>query len=520
MILSSPSKKNIEVWLDQEMVAKGGGTFTPSEDCWRPDPTALSSNIVEAKYAVSEEVQPWLVASLAYYAKEKSARSLKQITYTLKRCASANLDVMDEGNALAIRNLLCKSEFSCLRAFLKQWKESYLLAICPSESTIKALYEMKAQSDKGPCPVESMNPQKGPFTALETQALFNWANDAYADGRVSIERFVYIRLLIATGARIRQLQQLVFGDLVDSGMGATLRMPKAKDKTFEYRSSFQLINLTPDLANTLIVYRRLILNRLQVERPGVDWAKAISNAPVFFAKRSKFAHDVIVDDPDLELLETGPQEKFHKPDSSMKALLWGLERDQAFPVSERTGEQIHLSSHRFRYTLGTDMSRMGFGPHAIAAALGHKSIRSVGRYIKASPEMGRRIDNKMKEEMALVVNAFQGRLVTGADAAINGSSPNKTIRSQSGAIATCGASGGCHLDAPVACYTCSKFQPWIEGPHEEVLERLQMRKNRVVDEAGESSNAAISFDRPILSVIQVIDRIKKIKNEAKGDINE
>lgn len=520
MILTSPTTSNIEAWLDQEMIAKGGGAFTPTDDWWRPDPTTGSANVAEAKRAVKEPMRSWLVAALAYYAKVKSARTLNHMTYILTRCAASGLDVLEEADVLAIRNKLDKSEFSVLRIFLKHWRDEYLLAVCPSKQVIMTFYALKPRDASGPCPVESMNPIKGPYTELEIQALFDWVNGAYTDGRVSIERFVYFRLLIATGVRTRQLQQLVFGDLTNVDGDPILRMPKAKQKDFEYRSSFQLIKLSPDLYSFILNYKRLTLRCLKADRPGVDWEKALPNVPIFRAKGKFFGKSVIIDDPDLCFLEDGTQVRFHMQDGSMRALLRGLEYDPAFPISERTGERIHLGSHRFRYTLGTDMSRMGYGPHAIASALAHKTIRSVGKYIKISPEMGRRIDDKMKGEMALVVKAFQGRLVAGTTDPDNSSNTNKVIRGPSSAIATCGSSGGCHLDAPVACYTCSKFQPWYEGQHEEVLQRLQLRQKRAIDVAGQNSEAAISFDRPILAVIQVIYQINAKKMESEGEENE
>ena len=64
------------------------------------------------------------------------------------------------------------------------------------------------------------------------------------------------------------------------------------------------------------------------------------------------------------------------------------------------------------------------------------------------------------------------------------------------------------MDAPTACYTCSKFQPWVEADHEEVLQHLEERQRR----AGPDTEKAISFDRSILAVMQVIDQVNKIKS--------
>lgn len=508
MILTSPTESDIDFWLAQEKVAKNGSVFIPKDDYWQLDPTTSSANVKKAKASVKKEIEAWLVAALSYYAQESSARTVNLITSILSRCAASKLNVLDEIDALAIRNRFNRNEFSTLRRFIKKWREEYSLSVFPSEEVVSAFKALKPNKNAGPCPVESMDPVKGPFTLNEMQAIFEWSNDSYASGNFPIEVFVYIRLLIAIGARRSQLQKLVFKDIIYTDGEAVIKMPKSKGRVFGYRDGFKSYKIAPDLYDLLRGYQSIVLRRLKDEKPEVDWDKALPNVPLFCAK-GKNKDGAIIDAPDLKDLEFSPQIKFHKPDSSMSLLLSKVSKYPGFPISERTGERIHLGSHRFRHTLGTDMSRMGFGPYVIASALSHEGIGSVGRYIKTSPEMGKRIDDKMKEEMALVVNAFQGRLVENASSAINGALPNKTIRGQSAAIATCGADSNCHLDAPVACYTCSKFQPWLEGPHEEVLERLKLRQERAIGAAGKNSDSAISFDRPILAVMQVIKKIKE-----------
>lgn len=510
MISTKPKESDIKTWLDQPMIAKGGGTFIPSDNVWRPDPTANSANVVGAKKAVPEEYQQWLVVALAFLAKEKSARSLVDLVWALKACGESGLNVLDSSEAIRIRDRLTRTTFSSLRVFLRYWHDLEL-DMGPNESEIAALFDLKPKPPSQ-CPVESLNPIIGPYTQLELQAIFDWVNRAFADNKISWERFVYIRLLIATGARQRQIQQLVFGDISLNGQEPILQMPKAKLRTFEYRSAFQSITLSSDLYEILSHFKSYILRCLKVERPGIDWNLALPNVPLFrsVGKASVWGENaVIIDGLDLRLLEIAPQEKFHKQDGSMKILLKGYEKMAGFPISERTQEPIHLGSHRFRYTLGTDMASEGYGPHPIASALGHNGIKSVGRYIKTSPKMGKRLDNKMKESLVLVVNAFQGCIISRPDEISKSSvSMNQTIRGGAGAIATCGSEGGCHLDAPTACYTCSKFQPWVEADHEEVLQHLEERQRR----AGTDTEKAISFDRSILAVRQVIDQVNKIKS--------
>jgi len=509
-----PTENNVDSWLQTRMKAKCGGYFIPSENLWRPDPTCLATNIGSTKEAVQEPVKPWLTVALAYYATIKSIRTLNVLAGILRRCAIAKINILDERYVISISRLISRREFSTLRVFINEWRENFLLPISPCEKLVKALYEISIKNNDRMCPVESMNPITGPFTVFEMQCIFNWSNDAFSHGRLSFEKFIYIRLLIVTGARKRQLQQLIFEDITDDNGLLLLRLPKAKVKGYEYRNSFQTFKLPPDFYEVIKSYRQYTFECLKQEYPDVDWKIALPFVPLFRVKGKGVKNCTIINSPDLNLLEQGPQEKFHKTDGSMSALFMRLENDETFPVSERTGQKIHLSAHRFRYTLGTDMSRMGYGSHAIASALTHKNINCVGRYIKISPEMGKRIDEKIKKELTTVLNVFQGKIVKNRSAAINGDNANKDIRSQTGIIASCGSSSGCHLDAPIACYTCSKFQPWIEANHEEVLERLKFRQQRAINIGGEHSIEAISFEKPILAVVQVIDKIKTAKEKA------
>ena len=508
MIVTKPKESDIDTWLDQPMIAKGGGEFVPSDDRWRPDPTANSGNIARAKKAVPKEYEQWLVVALAFLAKERSARALVDLVWALKACGDSALNVLDASNAIGIRNRLTRTTFFSLRRFLRYW-QNLELDVGPNGDVVAALFELKPKP-LPQCPVESLNPTIGPYTQLEFKAIFDWVNGAFTDGKIVWERFVYIRLLIATGARQRQIQQLVFGDVSSKRQKWMLQMPKAKLKAFEYRGAFQEVVLSQDLYDILSHYKNYVLQNLKGEHPEVDWTLALPNVPLFRAvgKPSGWGKiPMIIDDPELNQLEIAPQEKFHKQDGSMKIMLRGHEERIGFPVSERTQEVIHLGAHRFRYTLGTDMAREGYGPYAIAAALGHSGTKAVGRYIKTSPQMGKRLDDKMKTALALVVNAFQGQIISKSDGANKSSMVNKTIRGGTAAIATCASGGGCQLDTPIACYTCTKFQPWVEADHEEVLQRLQARQQR----AGSDTEKAISFDRPIMAVVQVIDQINKLK---------
>lgn len=54
--------------------------------------------------------------------------------------------------------------------------------------------------------------------------------------------------------------------------------------------------------------------------------------------------------------------------------------------SERTGDLLHITSRRFRYTTGTRAAREGFGELVIAELLDHTDTQNAGVYVKNIPE--------------------------------------------------------------------------------------------------------------------------------------
>jgi hypothetical protein len=66
--------------------------------------------------------------------------------------------------------------------------------------------------------------------------------------------------------------------------------------------------------------------------------------------------------------------------------------------------------------------------------------------------------------------------------------------------------------APIACYTCAYFQPWLDGPHEEVLDGLIGQRDRVAALTGDLKVASTN-DRLILAVSDVIHRCQLAKGE-------
>jgi len=183
--------------------------------------------------------------------------------------------------------------------------------------------------------------------------------------------------------------------------------------------------------------------------------------------------------------------------------------------SERTGKALHTPAVRFRRTFATRAAAAGWNPPAIAEALGHSNTKNVMVYVEAIPDIAARIDRAMATEMAPLAQAFAGTLIKDEGEAVRGGDPASRIvdarLDRSGKpLGSCGQYSFCGFSAPLACYTCQHFQPWLDGPHESVRDYLLERRAHLLETA--SAQIAQINDRRLLAVEQVIQLCAQAKN--------
>ena len=175
-----------------------------------------------------------------------------------------------------------------------------------------------------------------------------------------------------------------------------------------------------------------------------------------------------------------------------------------------------VSPTRFRRTIGTRAAMEGHGELIIADLLDHSDIQNVVVYVEATPEIIERIDKAMALQLAPRAQAFMGIIIEDESKAKRGEDPASRIRSpdiatpNGGGVGTCGKYGFCGAYAPVACYTCRKFQAWLDGPHEIVLEELISKREKTLEQPGDERIAFVN-DRTILAVADVVRKCKEIK---------
>lgn len=507
--LQAPTKDSLDAWLNTPRLAKCGEVFTPAEPMWRPDKSASGSvNWKAAIACVSPDWQPWLHAALAHRMANSAARTVANTASVLSLAAQIGLDPLNEGQLIALRERFNYREFSVIAAFMAFWHDCESLEQRPSQPLIDAYQALPKKKNSSNDVILSLDPEQGPFMQVEQDALHQWIHEQFCHGQLDFEQYLYLRMLMIYGQRGAQVRMMVFGDVTKSEQGCKVRFHWAKQKDDEagWRKKSETFSLDEDLYNTVQAYKAMVLEQLWQTYPnGADWNAAIENVPLFRRKLDdeagfleRLTPPILLDSPLQKDLEEAPQSTFHVGSGTIRRWLSCIERMEGFPISPRTHQPLKVTrGHRFRHTLGTDLSNAGLSEFAIARALMHSDTRTVRKYRAVSPELLALIDAKMSDHLALVVNAFTGIIITDRTSALNGDRADRLIED----VAVCGSAAACHLDAPYTCYACGKFQPLLYANHREILERLERRREQTI---ATDKTTGVLWDRAILACRKVI----------------
>lgn len=505
--LEAPTKGLLEEWLNTPRLARCGELFTPAKPMWWPDRSASASVNWQAAIAcVPSDWQRWLHAALAFRMGENAQGTILKTTAMLSRAAQVGLNPLNENHLIDLRERFSMSEFSSLVGFMKFWQQCEALEKRPSQVLINAYDVIPRKKRPQHDVILSLDPEQGPFTQAEKNALHQWSHEQFCHGNLDPERYLYLRLAMIYGQRGIQLRMIVFDDFIKTERGYQIRLfwAKQRDDAAGWRAKFETFNLDEDFYNIVQAYQSIVLARLEKEYPGqANWDKAIKHVPLFRRKLSQRGGSykllpVLADLPDQNILEQAPQAKFHASGKAIRSWMRGMETMPDFPISSRTHQPLKISrGHRFRHTLGTDLSNAGLDEWSIASALMQANTQSVRKYRAVSPELMQLIDEKMTDHLALVVSAFTGTIVTDRTSAKNGDRVDRQIED----LAVCGADTVCHLDAPFTCYGCSKFQPLFDADHSAALERLERRRSQTIET---DKTTGVIWDRAILACRKVI----------------
>ncbi|MHC6223735.1 site-specific integrase [Pseudomonas sp. X10] len=455
------------------------------------------------------DIKNSFLATLRFYSIYSSAAHARNISDRAKRFFEFTRGKLDTSSLLAYRASLDASKehyLGGLKGFFITWYEQGHPGI--SEEFFKTLNAWVLKGNEVGRAVLQMDSLKGPLTDIEMQGVLDGVIACYSKSRLPLEEFSLILTLVHTGRRPVQMVALKIKDLLlaeKNGIAAySINFPRAKQRHAPWRSTFNTCAIDEDLWLILKLQAVETVKRLQ-DIVGFSLSDSVIKEVPLFADFGDLSQGI----SEKALLRLLQFDYLHASANVCGTALARFSEIHCV-LSERTGEPLSLSPRRFRSTLGTNVARQGYGVSIVAEVLDHSNIRSAGYYIKSLSDIVARIDKAVAQQLAPLAQAFQGVLVTTEKEAVRGGDASSRISNGRVNVGTCGNYGFCGALAPIACYTCIHFQPWVDGPHEEVLDELLAGSDRVWEVTKDVKIASVNA-RLILAVTEVVQRCAQAK---------
>ena len=485
------SSTALTVTLPKRVFTRSGSSIDPSDDLWKWTDGPYEPQIDFGRYNNRfKPVVPFLKLTLIPFLKRHSSGYLLRLNtefYRFTDLVGVEYDGVITPQCISnySANLSAdkKHRLSPLSILLRKWMELGLPGVDCSCETY--LWERRIPGGEKGGPVKTRDPIRGPLSEDEYSALHSAVNAAYGRGELPLWTLLLTRLLLGCGGRISQYASMKICDFnIDL---AILSLPQAKTGEKHMRMSFLDFDISPQTARLLSEY--------------IHGLRAIDHddqTPLFPASlitpiaRRKSIRDV------------GDLFYGHCLPDNLSRCFVRIVADIAPATIRLDYAPLPVTPKRFRYTFGTRMAEEGASKLLIANRLGHADLQHVDVYFSASPKIIRNINEAIGSLLAPLAQAFQGRLVEDEQHTTHKGSPGSRIidfRVSSAPVGSCAGKGnGCAFNKPVACYTCFRFEPWLDAPHEKILQRLEADREKW---STDERMAAVN-DEPIQAVKEVI----------------
>ncbi|MFJ9449130.1 hypothetical protein [Herbaspirillum sp. NPDC101397] len=215
---------------------------------------------------------------------------------------------------------------------------------------------------------------------------------------------------------------------------------------------------------------------------------------------------------------------FGKP---VKALFWSAreERLRASYIGVALRDAMMLldgqtvGARLMRHHLGQGLADQGASADVIAEALGHNSTVAARAYIAATPTIA-----KIKSRALGKSDSYKNimKMMLTGDISDKQSFPKERWVKGVVHLQYVVGVGGCGLPAnnhcpknPIySCYTCRKFHPFSDGPHEEVRSALEMQAQTFIDSAANAAELGrtrvpVQLEKTLEAVSAVVQKCRE-----------
>ncbi|TIO79349.1 MAG: hypothetical protein E5X74_10125 [Mesorhizobium sp.] len=351
--------------------------------------------------------------------------------------------------------------------------------------------------------VRSADPDKGPLLDNEVIALSNALRASKTTGTLSLKEQAAVWLALAFGSNpepMALLREEDFWDVRRSDLEAPiflLNIPRHKKGHAAPRTDFVERRLNPEIGEIVLA----LFDQNRADNPLQDGDS--DGRPLFRRPNPR---------KDLPLEGPGSDYRYHHNASDF-SLMVSRAVEKLAVISPRTGRPLKVTMRRLRYTFATRLVREGASRQVVAQLLDHTDLQNVAVYFDVKSDVVETLDAAMALELGPLSQAFLGTLVRTEQEATRGERRSSRIyhvdkrRDKLDALGTCGSFSFCGLTAPIACYTCVRFQPWMDAPHDKALSGLLAERKRR-QAAGLDPSIIMLFDMTIMAIADVIRRIE------------
>ncbi|MDD8060215.1 site-specific integrase [Shewanella metallivivens] len=451
------------------------------------------------------------------YAEELSAKHTYNMVYYFSAyfrfTGTRTVTLVSLVNYRASLNDANEYKLGALKGFLLAWYEWGFKGI--TSEVADYLEELILKGNPKGNAVKGACPYSGPLTHNELGALIDWASNAFTQSLLNLKEYSCFMSLALTGRRYVQIRALRSVDLVvredENGNDYVINCPRAKQHDTEFRGQFTPLPINEDLYLLLHNQRNKSIQYVESQLGRTLPSTLREQIPIFLEEPRV---DELTGLEALKSILTKTPDYLHMTTKLAQEILRGVSvKNTAY--SERTGDYINFTASRFRYTKATNLARRGIRGVSLAAALDQSDTQQVGIYCENTEETAKQIDEIMAPMLATLAQAFAGKLIASERDAVRANDPNSRVKNgKSDNVGNCGTYAFC-ASGYRACYTCSSFQPWLEAPHEEVLNEI-LAERKKQQELSVSKNVIQSTDRLLLAVQQVIIMCKQASSE--GDL--
>ncbi len=490
--------------------SKMGYEFDLLSDFWQLD-GSITVNLGRMR-KLDVVTQKGFRMALGRYAEELAGPTTNAILGCFNAYCDAtgesNVNVVGLSNWRATLTNEAEARLGALKSFLIAWYEWGFPGVGKDVvdylDSLRLKGIVKGKAVTGACPFS------GPLSTQEQGALLDWVAAAFTEEKITLSQYALFLALSFTGRRMVQIRSLRACDLLarDDAKGReyVLKVPRVKQPGVGFREAFRSIPIVNDLYQVLRT-QSISSQQLVEAQLGTTISEHLKNQIPIFLEIERVGKLNSIEQL-MQELEARPDYLHMSEKSSFEELGEVAKKNTA--RSERTGDFINFTSRRFRYTKGTNLARRGIFGVSLAEALDHSSTQNIHVYVENTPETADIIDETMAPILAPLAQAFAGVLIDSERDALRANDPHSRIKNnKQNNVGSCGTYAFC-ASGYRTCYTCIKFQPWRDAPHEEVRDEILMERRRQA-ELGISPNVIQSTDRLLLSVEQVILLCKAAK---------